>query len=302
MMSFDRWASCYEALLQRRGGPLPDADQRLAEQESRQIAADHHAACLAAIDRLRQALQAAAPDLVVMFGDDQLENLQPTAMPPFTVFAGPETFGYPYRLYQDYLGEASAGERRVVPGAPDYAQVLLCDLAERGFDVAHSQCLADEQWGLSHSIINIIELLDVVQPVLPVFVNAFYEPAATPARCFALGQAIRDSLEARTPPEFRIAVVGSGGLSHITRGDRAGHIDHAHDRWVADTLLAGQPELLAQLSVADLWAAADQELREWLPAVGMVGHVLPDWLELISSYWLIAGNGFAVWSLENAEC
>src|SRR5713226_9230747 len=49
--------------------------------------------CMDAIRQLRETLEAAAPDTVIVVGDDQNENLRPDGgMPPFTLFIGDEAY------------------------------------------------------------------------------------------------------------------------------------------------------------------------------------------------------------------
>ncbi|MBV9120378.1 MAG: hypothetical protein JOZ39_06695, partial [Chloroflexi bacterium] len=211
LLPFERCQSVYRQVVERRGGRLAEPIQSASDAESWEDARHAHQAILAAVDQLRQRFAVANPDLVIMFGDDQLENLQLSAMPPFFSFIGATSFGHPLKLFQDFFGE-SPGYRREVAGS-EYAPGLISGLVERGFDIAHSDRLPSAEWGLSHSIINVLHLLDIEKPVIPFLVNAFYEPAATPRRCFDLGLGIKEVIEETTPENCRVAVIGSGGLS-----------------------------------------------------------------------------------------
>jgi len=148
-------------------------------------------------------------------------------------------------------------------------------------------------------MIRLVHLLNLDMPVIPIHVNAFHEPAPTPARCFRIGQTIKEIVETTTPKDYRIAVVGSGGLSHASHGwlSNVGWIDPDHDRWVVDRLRAGDCISLAEQTNAELEHHADEELRNWICGIGFVGDREPDFLDYVLSYHSLVGNGFAAWQL-----
>ena len=66
-------------------------------------------------------------------------------------------------------------------------------------------------------------------PIVPVLLNTYYPPnQPTPRRCYQLGRAIRQAIEA-WPVRKRVAIVASGGLSHF-------FVDEELDRHVLDLL------------------------------------------------------------------
>ncbi|MCB1760203.1 MAG: protocatechuate 3,4-dioxygenase [Gammaproteobacteria bacterium] len=64
--------------------------------------------------------------------------------------------------------------------------------------------------------------------VIPLAVNVVQYPQPTGNRCYKLGKAIRRAVEAYPQP-LRVAIVGTGGLSHQLQGERAGLINTAYD-------------------------------------------------------------------------
>ncbi|MET0487393.1 MAG: hypothetical protein ABW216_16940, partial [Candidatus Rokuibacteriota bacterium] len=78
-----------------------------------------------AFTALRARLAAAAPDVLVVFGDDQLESFDFTNFPTFAVYAG-ETFE----------GALSNGITAKLSGHPALGLALLTGLMRRGFDPA----------------------------------------------------------------------------------------------------------------------------------------------------------------------
>ena len=84
MLNPDQWG----LLNTRSWDPLPVKPE--LESETIEVKWKKWKRCMAAIDQLRQKLEALAPDTLVLVGDDQHENLIDDNMPPFSVFIGKE--------------------------------------------------------------------------------------------------------------------------------------------------------------------------------------------------------------------
>lgn len=82
--------------------------------------------------------------------------------------------------------------------------------------------------------------------VIPICVNVIQYPQPTANRCFQLGKAIRKAVES-FPKDLKVAVFGTGGLSHQLQGERAGLINSEYDeKWLDD--LVAKPEELKQVT------------------------------------------------------
>ena len=128
-------------------------------------------------------------------------------------------------------------------------------------------------------------------PVVPVFLNTYYPPnQPSPARCYALGQAIRAAVEAY-PGDARVGVLGSGGLTHFA-------IDEAFDRAIIEAMRAKDAEALRNLPAAQL-NAGSSEIRNWIALAGAVNALSMQWAEYVPAYRSPAGTGtglcFALW-------
>ena len=64
--------------------------------------------------------------------------------------------------------------------------------------------------------------------VVPLVVNVLQHPLPTPRRCFKLGKALRKAIESY-PEDLKVAMVGTGGLSHQMIGERAGFNNETWD-------------------------------------------------------------------------
>jgi aromatic ring-opening dioxygenase catalytic subunit (LigB family) len=143
-------------------------------------------------------------------------------------------------------------------------------------------------------------------PVVLLFVNAIHVPAPSPARCYRLGQAIREIVESR-PGHERVAVYASGGLSHFTAGYpwkaykgpfSYGSISEEFDRQALELMGRGEAAKLAQLSSQDLLANGDIEMRSWLVLLGMVGSIPMRLLAYEPLYSALMGMTVGYWELE----
>jgi aromatic ring-opening dioxygenase catalytic subunit (LigB family) len=209
--------------------------------------------CQEAIDHLRRKLAAWAPDVLVVVADDQHENIQDDANPPFTVYVG-ENFEASVSL--SYFKEPKSANRTAYRTDPVLAQGLLEQMMETGFDPAYSKLLRYEG-GLGHAFARVLKFLtpDAGLPVVPIMVNTYYPPAPSARRCVAFGRALATAIR-RLPGNRRVAFIGSGGLSHTI-------IDEALDHGVVAAIKANDLGFLGALPAARL-TAGTSEIRNWI--------------------------------------
>ncbi|MCW2641144.1 MAG: 3-carboxyethylcatechol 2,3-dioxygenase [Dactylosporangium sp.] len=148
----------------------------------------------------RDEIAAARPDTVLLVGSNHFRGFWLDLIPSFTIG----------------VGECVASGESGTPKGPQRVDVPLArhlagSLVESGrFDVAYSARLQIDH-GQSHAIQYLLAGLDV--EIVPLVVNVFAPPLPTLARCEELGRAIREAVLA-FPQSRRVAVIGSGGLSH----------------------------------------------------------------------------------------
>ena len=82
--------------------------------------------------------------------------------------------------------------------------------------------------------------------VIPLCVNVIQYPPPTGNRCRKLGQAIRRAVDAFPGPE-RVAVLGTGGMSHQLQGERAGLVNAEWDLAFMDKL-RDEPDAAAAIT------------------------------------------------------
>lgn len=165
---------------------------------------------------LRRKLAEAEPDVIIVFGDDQMECFDFTNFPAFSVYVGEQFEG-------DIVDQdaPTATERPSKPqtrarlrGHPPLASAILGGLMKRGFDPAFSMDMPKPAEGIGHAILRPAQsITDLRTPIVPVLINCYYAPQPTAARCYRLGKAVGEII-GEFPDGLRVAVVGSGGLWH----------------------------------------------------------------------------------------
>jgi hypothetical protein len=245
---------------------------------------------------LRSALAAARPDVLLIVGDDQEEVFGPSVNPTLAVFCGDKVNGSTLPLFRDQPG---IDHGVTLECHRELGRHLAAGLIERGFDPAVMTELRplSRPDGIGHAFTRPAYALGVAEagiPVVPVFLNAYHDPLPSAQRCYDLGRAIREIADGR--PE-RIAVLGSGGLSHDPQGPRAGWIDQRLDRWVLDRIAEGRGEDLTRLFTfdSDTLRGGSGEIRSWIVVAGALPGVRAQVIDYIPLQHGITGLGFAYW-------
>ena len=268
-----------------------------------------HAACRAAIDELGRRVKAAALDVLVVVSSDHKEIFDDELMPQFAFYWGDSVAHEPYTKEQldampPGLAIAEVANQPAVSTVrtchPALARHLLKQVSDAGFDPGASLRLPGGRfanssiphgWGFIYQ-----QILggDYEIPVVPVFVNTFWEPnPPSAARCYDFGAALGAAISSY-PEDLRVGVVASGGLSHFV-------VDEELDHQFLDALLGGDRAYLASLS-DDVLRSGTSELRSWIVAgtaarqAGLAGELV----DYQPCYRSEAGTGnamgFVTWS------
>jgi len=171
---------------------------------------------------LRRKLAEAGPDVIVIFGDDQLECFDFSNYPAFSVYVG-EEFEGTLAGEDTPIGSlpSSPAKRARLKGHRALGVAILTGLMKRGIDPAFCMDMPKPKEGIGHAVMRPAQsLTDLATPIVPILINCYYAPQPTAARCYQVGKAVREIIE-EIPGDLRIAVVGSGGLWHTPRKKRA---------------------------------------------------------------------------------
>ncbi|MBY8829392.1 extradiol ring-cleavage dioxygenase [Hephaestia mangrovi] len=292
LLDFDGAPTTYEAELARHGDAL---EPRITP--ARLAAA--HAEAREHVEHLADAILAAKLDALIIVGDDQNELYLPDNHPALLVYHGETIAALPYKAAPgraDWLVRASerqySVEPRDFPVARDLAEQIIATLIDREFDVSAARQLSVGK-GESHSIafIHTQLLRNAPVPIVPVFLNAYFPPnQPTPARCYAVGQAIAEAVTA-LPGEMRIGIVASGGLSHFL-------VDEAFDQEIFRAIRAKDKAALTAIPRAKL-NSGSSEIRNWICVAGALEALDVSWTGYVPGVRTPAGTGtglgFALW-------
>jgi protocatechuate 4,5-dioxygenase beta chain len=209
---------------------------------------------------IRAWLDDVQPDIAVVFYNDHGLNFFLDAMPTFAVGAA-ETYDHEDEGWGLPTAES-------FPGAQSFSWHLIEQVVHSGFDLTMCQDML-----VDHAFTIPMELLWPVRPAglrfVPIHINTVQHPLPSPARCFALGQAVGRAI-AQYPGSERVVIVGTGGLSHQLDGTRAGFLNPAFDRYCLERIV-DRPEELAAISTADLIAQAGSQGAEFVMWLAMRG-------------------------------
>ncbi|UED83246.1 hypothetical protein [Streptomyces profundus] len=262
-----------------------------------------YAASQRALDRLAELTERARPDVVVIVSSDHKEIFGDELLAPFAVYWGDSVAHVPFSredLERMAPGLARAAvhdvpaEPIVRPCHPELAGRLLEQAAADGFDLAASRTLPAGRYrnhGLPHGWGYIYQRIvgeGSAVPLLPVFVNTFWEPNPPSApRCYAFGQTLARAI-AGLPGGLRVAVVASGGLSHFV-------IEEDLDRAFLTALAEGDADHLRSLPAAVL-RSGTSELRSWITVAGALADspLTPELVDYQPCYRTEAGTGTAM--------
>jgi hypothetical protein len=268
-VDFDGNPCDYEELLAKAPA---DALERITPEHLTR----RHGEAMAAMARIRDDVAAARLDALIIVGDDQEELFQHDNMPAIGVYYGETIFG---RMpYQKEIEEAD------FPCHAGLAAHLIGVLQQDGFDLSVMRSLAEgKREGHAYSFVHRFYMAGAAIPIVPVFLNAYYPPnQPTPARCLALGEAIRRAVEA-FPQDLRVGVMASGGLSHFV-------VDEAFDHGVIDALRRKDVAFFRNAPLTKLMSGSS-EIRNWICLAGAVAPLDMVWSSYVPGYRTPALSG-----------
>ena len=242
-----------------------------------------------AMEDARRRLEAARPDVLVVFSNDHLQNFFYNNMPAFCVGIG-----------EAYLAPSAGGSQllripvRRLPGANEWGKALLKAGFDAGFDLAYSHEL--EFWDDVSVPLHFL-MPEATVPIVPILTNCVAPPLPSPRRSYELGGFVRAFIQSR-PAGERVALVGSGGISHWIGIPGHGSINPDFDHMILRSIEQGLGHTLAGLTYDEIerdGGNGGQEVRSWIAVLGALhGHKgellyyepVPDWLVGAGTVWM----------------
>lgn len=190
----------------------------------------------AQFDRLGRALRDSRPDAVIIVAAEHFANFFMNNMPAYAMGMA-DAYEGPIEDPK-WLGI----EKTTVPGDAALSQRIIREVMQT-VDVAYA-----EEWKFDHGIIVPLHFLTPAfdTKVIPVNINCQGPPLTPLPRAWAFGEALRRACD--QVPE-RIALVGTGGISHWPATPDSGKVNEAWDREFMERWCANDRD--AMLSYTD---------------------------------------------------
>lgn len=232
------------------------------------------------------------PDVVVVVYNDHANALDLDTTPTFAVGTAAR-----YAVADEGWGP------RIVPpvvGHSDLSEHLVRSLVDEEFDITMLHNLEVDH-GLTVPLSVYCPEPGESWPclVVPVLVNVIQYPQPTAARCLKLGEALGRAIRS-FPEDIKVAVFGTGGMSHQLAGARAGLINEDFDRMFLERI-ESDPHALAAISREEYVEQAGSEgieLIMWLVMRGALGDGLT---RIHDTYHVPASNTAAALALFEAS-
>jgi len=208
----------------------------------------------AAFDAMRSSLEATNPDAVIVVAAEHFANFFMNNMPAYSIGMAP---GYEGPIEDPkWLGI----EKTAIPGNADLSRRIIEKVMHR-VDVAYA-----EEWKFDHGIIVPLHFLTprFDMPIIPVNINCQGPPLTPLHRAWEFGLALREACDA--VPE-RIAIVGTGGISHWPATPDSGKINEAWDREFLDHFVHNRKDDMLSYSDDQTYRDAGQggfEIRTFI--------------------------------------
>ncbi|NOR35230.1 MAG: extradiol ring-cleavage dioxygenase [Woeseiaceae bacterium] len=215
----------------------------------------------AKLDQQRQEIEASGAEALVVIAAEHFGNFFMNNMPAFCVGIG-----------EKYSGPIEDPEWLKIPkieitGAPDLGRRLVIEIMQ-SVDTAYA-----EEWKFDHGIMVPLHFLtpNYDLPIIPVNINCQGPPLTPLHRAWAFGEAIRRACD--SVPE-KIAVVGTGGISHWPATPDSGKINEEWDREFLDRLLRQDKKALLSYTNEETYRDGGQggfEIRTYIAAAAAAG-------------------------------
>jgi hypothetical protein len=310
----------------KQGEGWPAGMREEFDRDRLEAAADHRAALVDGCDRVRAALDEFAPDVVVIWGDDQYELFREDVVPAFCVVASDSLTFTPWRSPTGSavpnIWDEDPDVRYEVGGHLDFGRHLAASLLHDEVDVAYAYTTREDR-PFPHAVSNTVLFLDYHRrgfpyPVVPMTVNCYgrlavsrrggmvrFEadgeaprpdpPSPTPGRCITVGRAVA---RAAAASDLRVALVASSSWSHGFLHDAGWRIypDHDADQALYASLVDGEHAAWHAATLDGIERSGQQEMLNWFCLIGAVEELGLglEWSTYVETHVFNSNKCFAV--------
>ena len=213
------------------------------------------------LEQQRREIEASGAEALIVIAAEHFANFFMNNMPAFCIGIG-ERYSGPIED-PEWLRIAKTD----VPGAADLGKRLVGEVMQT-VDTAYA-----EEWQFDHGIMVPLHFLTPKYdlPIIPVNINCQGPPLTPLHRCWEFGRALRRAAD--TVPA-KIALVGTGGISHWPATPDSGKINEVWDREFLDRLMRQDKSALLSYSDEETYRDGGQggfEIRTYIAAAAAAG-------------------------------
>lgn len=230
----------------------------------------------------RRRLDELKPDVIIAISVEHFTNFNFGNLPAFAIATADSYLGPVTPEMSEFLNV----KQHQYPGNAELGQHIYEFALESEFDPS----LVQGGLSFDENFCVPLTLLDPESkyPLVPIIVNGVNPPWPTAKRSYEFGEMVRRAVEAFSGVE-RVAVVGTGGLSHWVGLPESGTINYEFDRDFIERMKSGKSESLKSYSPKEIDTAGNgaHEVRTWIAAAGVMGSLpwevlayepIPEWL------------------------
>jgi protocatechuate 4,5-dioxygenase beta chain len=240
---------------------------------------------------VKQWLEKLKPDVALVVYNDHGGDFFFDKYPTFALGAAPHyqvaDEGFGRRPLPDFEGDAEFSRHLCESLIYDEFDLTVCleMKVEHGFLVPMHLCFGhDPDWPVK---------------TVPLAVNVLQHPLPTARRCYKLGQAIRRAVESYER-DTRVAILGTGGMSHQLHGKRFGFMNEKFDQEFLERI-ERDPESLTRMTHQELMEEAGAEGIELIMWLVMRGALSARPKVVQRAYYAPMTTGMGLIAFEEAD-
>ncbi|MGE3710302.1 MAG: hypothetical protein AB7G35_11565 [Hyphomicrobiaceae bacterium] len=251
---------------------------------------EHRARLSKAFDEVGRRFRECRADILVVVTPDHWVNFFIDNLPAVLIGIGDEHDGPPEPFMKKVYPHA------VLKGHAQFGRHLLKTALANDFEPSlshrvrldHGACIPLWRMGIGPET-----------PIVPILVNDLEEPMPSIRRCLSWGRLLREAIESYPEPA-RVAILGTGGISHSIGEATMGWIDEPFDRACISRFEDGDEVALTNFLEQELPKTGNgaAEVRDWVVAHGAAGSKGFELIDYFPSPQTLVGLGFASWRLQ----
>ena len=238
-----------------------------------------------AFEELGRRLKSANPDVLIVVSPDHWSNFFLDNYPAVCLGVGAANEGPPEPWMKGFA-------HREIAGHPGLALHIAEEAMRGGFEPSvshhlkldHGACIPLWRMGL-----------EKLPKIVPMLLNSIEPPMPTLRRCFEWGRLLATAIQSYKE-DIRVAILGTGGLSHSIGEPTMGAIYEEFDHETIRLFSSSEDSLISYLEdELPRRGNGSEEVRNWLVAHGAAGGRGFELVDYLPVPTVIVGCGFASW-------